>query len=198
VYVRRRRPSFLLPFVLVLLGLAGAAAAVIVADRGGGNGPARVVRLTVTRHGTAASRAVTTPATSPLSTATTTATSSATSATGGQSLALQGYAKMQAGDYVHALPLLEQAARDLQGTNSLDEAYNEFNLALSLAKTQGCSSQVLQLLDASQAIQGPKPPIDQLRQACTTPAAPATHGPNHPAPPGHAKGPKGPHGPKKK
>jgi hypothetical protein len=73
---------------------------------------------------------------------------------------------MQAGDYAGALPLLEQAARSLQGSGSLNEAYNDYNLAVSLAQTQGCSSQVLDLLDASQAIQGHRKPIDQLRHAC--------------------------------
>ena len=76
---------------------------------------------------------------------------------------------------------------DLQGSDSLDEAYNDFNLALTLAKTQGCSGQVLQLLDASQAIQGQRPPIDELRAACTT---------SPPGPPGHARGPKPGKGPK--
>jgi hypothetical protein len=89
---------------------------------------------------------------------------------------------MHAGDYAGALPLLQEAAQQLQGTHSLDEAYNDFNLALTLAKTQGCSSQVLQLLDESQAIQGRRTPIDELRAACT-------------APPGHG-GPKRGKGPK--
>jgi hypothetical protein len=72
---------------------------------------------------------------------------------------------MQAGDYAGALPLLEQAANALRGTG-LAEAYNDYNLAFTLAKTQGCSARVIQLLDASQAIQGHRAPIDQLRKAC--------------------------------
>ena len=74
---------------------------------------------------------------------------------------------MQAGDYAGALPLLEQAARDLNGSRSLDEAYNDYNLAFTLAKTQGCSQEVLRLLDASQAIQGRRAPIDELRKGCS-------------------------------
>jgi hypothetical protein len=93
---------------------------------------------------------------------------------------------MQAGDYAGALPLLRQAAQRLQGTRSLDEAYNDFNFALALAKTDGCSTQVLKLLDESQAIQGQRAPIDELRSACTS---------RPPAPRGHAKGPKPGKGP---
>lgn len=73
---------------------------------------------------------------------------------------------MQAGDYTGALPLLEQAANDLQGSRSLDEAYNDYNLAFTLAQTDGCSTRVLELLDASEAIQGHRNPIADLRQAC--------------------------------
>jgi serine/threonine-protein kinase len=185
VAVRRRRSGgLLLPLlVLLALGAAGIAAAVIVANRGSSPAAARVVRITVTRAGTTVHRTVTAQPTAPASTTsrttittvTTTPSSTTTLTTtsstpSGASAASQGYAKMQAGDYAGAVPLLEQAAQDLQGSNSLDEAYNDFNLALSLAKTQGCSAQVLQLLDASQAIQGHRGPIDELRAACTAPA----------------------------
>lgn len=67
-----------------------------------------------------------------------------------------------------ALPLLEHAAKQLQGDGTLAEAYNDYNLAFTSAKTQGCSSRMLQLLDASQAIQGHRTQIDQLRKACPT------------------------------
>ena len=73
---------------------------------------------------------------------------------------------MRGGDYTGALPLLEQAAHALQGSGSLAEAYNDFNLAFTLVKTQGCSSQVLALLDNSQRIQGRRKPIDDLRHVC--------------------------------
>ena len=49
----------------------------------------------------------------------------------------------------------------------MSEAYNDYNLAVALAQTQGCSQQVLQLLDASQSIQGHRSEIDQLRASCT-------------------------------
>ncbi len=83
-----------------------------------------------------------------------------------QQLAQRGFQKLQAGDTAGALALLEQAARKLQGTNSLGEAYNDYNLAYALARIQGCSTELLQLLDASQAIQGHRKQIDQLRKSC--------------------------------
>ena len=73
---------------------------------------------------------------------------------------------MQAGDYAGAIPLLEQAAAGLRGSGSLAEAYNDYNLAFSLAKTEGCSTRVLDLLDSSEAIQGHRGAIDDLREAC--------------------------------
>ena len=148
---------------LLVLAAAGGAAAIIVANRGS-DAPAKVVRVTVTRSGTTVLRTVTTRQTTPTTRVTTAVPAS--TASSGASAAAAGYAKMQAGDYSGALPLLQQAAQQLQGTHSLDEAYNDFNLALTLEKTQGCSSQVLQLLDASQAIQGARGPIDELRRAC--------------------------------
>jgi hypothetical protein len=185
VVVARRPPrrSRLVPLLLALvITAAGGATAIIVAGRD--SGPARVVRVTVRRPGTTVLRTVSAP---------TTTTSAPTVTASGASAAAAGYAKMQAGDYAGALPLLQQAAQQLHGSGSPDEAYNDFNLALTLAKTQGCSSQVLQLLDASQAIQGPRPPIDQLRAACT----PHPSGPAGPAgPPGQTNGPKPGKGPK--
>jgi hypothetical protein len=177
----RRRRSMVLPLVLVLLGAAGALAAVIVANRGG-DSPARIVRVTVTRPGTTLTRTVRVASASTSQPATTTATTAS-----GEAAAAEGFAKMQAGDYAGALPLLGQAAHDLQGSGSLNEAYNDYNLALSLAKTQGCSAEVLQLLDASQAIQGHRPQIDELRHACTAPPAPRPH-PGHGPKPGKDNG----------
>ena len=46
---------------------------------------------------------------------------------------------MQAGDYAGALPLLEQAARGLQRLGLARRGYNDYNLAFTLVKTQGCS-----------------------------------------------------------
>jgi hypothetical protein len=109
------------------------------------------------------------PATNP-SPPTSTAGNSGTVASeggAGSALALDGYRRLQAGDAAGALPLLQQAAQKLEGTHTVSEAYNDYNLALALTQTQGCSTQVVQLLDASAAIQGHRSEIEHLRQACT-------------------------------
>jgi hypothetical protein len=74
-----------------------------------------------------------------------------------------GFRKMQAGDYGGALPLLERAVQKLQGTNSLDEAYADYNLAFTRFQLGNCNG-VLELLDSSESIQGQRAPIDRLRQ----------------------------------
>jgi serine/threonine-protein kinase len=168
-YASPGRRKLLLPLILVVL-LAGVLAAILVTRRGSDSSSDRIARVTVTARGTTILRTVTeqaSPPPQPSQPATTApSANSTTPPSSGSSLALQGYRKMQAGDYTGALPLLEQAANDLQGSRSLDEAYNDYNLAFSLAKTDGCSTRVHQLLDASEAIQGHRKPIADLRQAC--------------------------------
>jgi serine/threonine protein kinase len=165
----RGRRRLLLPLILVAL-VAGALAAILVTRPGSDSSSDRIARITVTARGTTIARTVTEQASSPpqasQSAATIPSAASTTPSSSGTSLALRAYRRMQAGDYTEALPLLEQAAKDLQGSGSLDEAYNEYNLAFTLARTEGCSTRILQLLDASQAIQGHRKPISNLRHAC--------------------------------
>jgi hypothetical protein len=69
---------------------------------------------------------------------------------------------MKAGDYQGALPLLERAVADLQGSGSTAEAYALYNLAatrLALGSCDGVSS----LLDRSESIQGHRTEIDRAR-----------------------------------
>jgi eukaryotic-like serine/threonine-protein kinase len=84
------------------------------------------------------------------------------SSASGADLNNAGFAKMRAGDYAGALPLLEQAVQKLQGTRSLDEAYADFNLAYTRFHLGNCDG-VLQLLDRSESIQGHRGEIDRLR-----------------------------------
>ena len=81
----------------------------------------------------------------------------------GAELNTAGFRKMQAGDYAGALPLLERAVQKLQGTNSLDEAYADYNLAFTRFQLGNCDG-VLDLLDRSESIQGQRAEIDRLRQ----------------------------------
>jgi serine/threonine-protein kinase len=158
---RRRR---VWPLALVALFLAGAAAATVLVATDRGGGPTAV---TVTQQGSTVVETVTAqapPSTAPATTAPATTTQAAPP--DGATLAQQGYDKLQAGDPAGALPLLEQAAEVLGGSGSPDEAYNDYNLAYALVQTEGCSQRVLDLLDASQAIQGHRSEINRLRKDC--------------------------------
>jgi serine/threonine-protein kinase len=160
------------PFLVgALLLAAGALTAVMIARSDGDRRAGPVVRVTVTEMGTTTIlRTVRERPSPPATTASPAGASRATPAASGtsspSSIALQGYQLMRAGDYAGAFPLLQQAATGLQGTGSLAQAYNDYNLAFTLTKIQGCSSRVIQLLNASEAIQGQQKPIDDLRNAC--------------------------------
>ena len=142
---RRSIPPALIVAVIAL-ALAGIAAAVVATRH---DGTPKVLVRTVTRPGTTVERTVTTaPATPP--------------SVNGATLNNQGFAKMQAGDYNGALPLLEQAVTALQGTGSLDEAYADYNLAYTRFALGNCDG-VLDLLDRSEQLQGHRKEIDHLR-----------------------------------
>jgi serine/threonine-protein kinase len=174
---RRRRVWPLL--LLLLLALGGVAAGMVVATNRGGDsrGAVRTVLrqgtpVTVTQQARTIVQTVTAQAPPPATTAatpagTTPVTAPPPASADGQSLALQGYNKLRAGDYAGALPLLEQAAQKLGGSGTTNEAYNDYNLAYALAKTSGCSDRVLGLLDASESIQGHRTEIDRLRASCS-------------------------------
>ena len=98
---RQRQRRFVLPLVLALLLAGGILAAVLLTRRGGDP----TSQVTVTQRGTTVERTVTLRATPP---APTTALSAA-------STAAQGFAKLRAGDFVGAVPLLEQAAQSAPG-----------------------------------------------------------------------------------
>jgi len=160
----------LLPLLLALAAVAvagGVAAALLTGD---GHRGAHATRITITEGGTTVRETITAQAPTlvapPTVTPPTTTTSPSSTAPSGSALALEGYQRLQAHDAAGALPLLRAAAQQLQGTGSLAEAYNDYNLAFALTQTQGCSAQVLQLLAASQAIQGHRSQITHLRNAC--------------------------------
>jgi serine/threonine-protein kinase len=156
-----------LPLLLLFL-IGGGIAAAVAATRSSSphkqslkRGPVTVVR-TVTQPGTTVEQTVTAPA-QPPATVTASSQPSVTTHSTGSDPAAEGYAKMRAGDYRGALPLLEQAVRQLEGSGTLGEAYSDYNLAYTRYALGQCSG-VLPLLDHSQAIQGRRTEIDALRR----------------------------------
>jgi hypothetical protein len=164
---------------LGLVALAGISAAALLGT-GRGDSPTRTVTRTNVR--TVVS--------------TTTTTGGVTAGTvDGATLDRQGYARMQAGDYTAALPLLERSVTALQGTGTLDEAYADYNLAFTRFALGSCDG-VLALLDRSESIQGHRTEIDRLRReaqrACTTATAPLpAHGKGHGKGKGQGEGDEG-------
>jgi eukaryotic-like serine/threonine-protein kinase len=145
-----------IPALVALLLLAGVVAGVL-ATRGSGDHaapPPRTVVRTVTAPGRTVQETVTTAADQP---------SNPPSGAGGGELNNEGYAKMQAGDFAGALPLLEQAVQKLDGTGALDEAYAKYNLAYTRFALGRCTD-VTSLLDQAQQIEGHRVEIDQLRK----------------------------------
>jgi tRNA A-37 threonylcarbamoyl transferase component Bud32 len=162
-YPARRGPWPALLALLALLALGGGIAAAVLATRGGGG---QALVRTVTQRGTTVHETVTAQPPTTAQPSTTTAATAPAASSSGAALAQEGYQKLQAGDTAGALPLLRQADAKLGGSNSIGEAYNAYNLAYALAKTSGCSADVLQLLDRSERIQGRRKEIDRLRKDC--------------------------------
>jgi hypothetical protein len=143
--------------------IAGGVLAAVLVARDSKPQAARTVVRTVTGPGTTLRQTVTsTPATS-ATTSSATATTAASSGSSGTSLNDAGFAKMQAGDYAGALPLLEQAVQKLNGTGSTSEAYADYNLAYTRRALGQCTD-VPALLDRSEAIQGHRKEINSLRK----------------------------------
>lgn len=151
-HARRRA----VPVVLLgALAAAGICAAVLTAALavGGGTRQVQTVVRTVTGPTETVRRTTTVQVSAP---------PAGPPAASGSALNAAGFAQLQAGDYAGALPLLQQAVRQLSGTGSTDEAYADYNLAYATLALGRCTS-VLDLLDRSQAVQGHRPEINRLR-----------------------------------
>jgi eukaryotic-like serine/threonine-protein kinase len=169
---RRRRGGWWIPLLVAALVVGGVALAYLATrDEGGGTAtpttapapPPRTFVKTVTQEAQTVERTVTEAAPPP---PTTQAAATTTPATGGSqsgaSLNDAGFAKMRAGDYAGALPLLEAAVQKLQGTGSLPEAYADYNLAYTRFALGRCDG-VTDLLESSKRIQGERSEIRDLK-----------------------------------
>jgi serine/threonine-protein kinase len=155
------RPRRRWPYVLALMLLGALAGGILAfALTTGGDRKVRTVVETIRGKARTVTQQVTPPPPPP---APQPAPQPAPAGQSGAALNEAGFAKMQAGDYQGALPLLEQAVLKLQGTGSLDEAYADYNLAatrLSLGRCDG----VVDLLKSSQHIQGKRREIEAARK----------------------------------
>jgi serine/threonine protein kinase len=173
---RRSRPLW--PLLLGGLAAAAIAGAGLAAVLSGGDEqtspplPTTVVHTVTTRGTTIHETVVTTvartttaqqPQQPPPVTEQTQPAQTATPAENPSTLNDRGFELMQQGDYESALPLLESAVAQLAGTGSLTEAYASYNLAYTRYQSGNCDG-VLDLLDRSQAIQGHREEIVDLRK----------------------------------
>jgi serine/threonine protein kinase len=146
----RRRPWPAIAAVLALTFAAlGALAAVLATHDSESSPPPRTVVHTVTQPGTTVERTVT-------------STPRQTSGESGATLNNSAFALMQRREFAAALPLLEQAVAKLNGSSDVNEAYADYNLAYTRLALGDCTD-VDQLLDRSQAVQGHRHEIDRLR-----------------------------------
>jgi eukaryotic-like serine/threonine-protein kinase len=134
----RRNPWPLLIGLLVVAALAGALAAYFLTREHGTHrtGPLQPRVTTVFKTVTSPSGQTTTVP--------------VPSGAGPHALNDQGYAKMRAGDYSGALPLLQQAVKGLEGVGPADpyEAYANYNLGYTLLQLGQCKEAIRYLKKA--------------------------------------------------
>ena len=173
---RTRRPRTMLAVAaaLVLLAVGIGVAALSAGD---GFGPAQVRSEREARRSAAAS-----PSTSKSTSTEPTTTEAAPEPTvDGAALNRDGFALMQSGNFASALPLLRRSVLALKGSNTLDEAYADYNLAYSRFALGRCDG-VMGLLARSERIQGQRAEIDQLRRQWEARCAPAEQSDEQAAP----------------
>jgi hypothetical protein len=146
----------LLPWLIgvgLALGIAGVALAVMLGDEPTATQtPPTLVRTVVT--------------TAPAVTEQVTVTSEPPAPDpSGAELNDQAFALLQEGRYAEALPLAEQAFAKLEGSGERVEAFAAYNYAWALAGVGRCA-EALPLLDHSEAIQGKRKEIRDLRKEC--------------------------------
>ena len=174
---RSRAGGWVALAALLALGAIGGAIAAVLLTNGNDKSSAQV--KTVVRKETVGGRTVretvTVATTAPAATnppAPPPSPPPAPAAGSGHSLNDQGYAKMRAGDYAGALPLLQQAVQKLSGTGPGDpyEAYANYNLGYTLLQLGRCDQAIGYLKTAQRLEPGRPEPRDQAKRAkaCAT------------------------------
>ena len=163
---QRPRAGWVALVALLLLAAAGGAVVAYLLTRDNGNGSAVASQPSVvTRTVKGQSRTVTVVSTAvPPST---TAPSRPPPSTDGHTLNDQGYAKMRAGDYEGALPLLQQAVEKLRGAGPADayEGYANYNLGYTLIQLDACAEAIPYLKTAERLEHGNRDVHDALQRA---------------------------------
>src|SRR6185312_10950749 len=160
---RRRARRRRWPVVVALLALAavGGAIAAIVLSNGGhkskSSAPPAPSTVTVTRQSSTGPATVTTAPSPP-------PPPPASSSLSGSALNDAGFAKMQAGDFAGALPLLQQAVTKLSGVGFPNEAYANYNLGYTLLQLGRCAEAVPYLQTAAQLEPQRHEPKDALKR----------------------------------
>jgi len=149
--------------LLALAAIGGAIAAILLTGSGSGHKkaqrpPAQTVTTVVTQKGRA------TTVTTPAGTGSSGPGSSFGSLSGSQ-LNDSGYAKMSAGDYTGALPLLRQSVVKLSGVGYPTEAYANYNLGYTLLQLGRCDEAIPYLEQAKRLEPQRHEPKDALQRA---------------------------------
>jgi serine/threonine protein kinase len=138
---------------LLLLGVVAGALVAYLLTRGGNDSAQRAAapqpRVTTVLRTVTRASGETTTVQQPVTTAPAAPVPSGTS---GHDLNDQGYAKMRAGDYAGALPLLQQAVEKLGGVGPNDpyEGFANYNLGYTLLQLDQCSEAIPYLQRAEQ------------------------------------------------
>jgi serine/threonine-protein kinase len=172
-YVPARRTGRSLPALVVLLiaGAIGGALAAYFLTRGTNNDrsaapqPSVVTKTVKGNDVTTTIVSTTLPAASSSSAPATAAGQS--SAANGHALNDAGFAKMRAGDYRGALPLLQQAVQKLRGRGPADpyEAYANYNVGYTLLHLNRCAQAIPYLQRAQQLEPQRSEPVRDLARA---------------------------------
>jgi eukaryotic-like serine/threonine-protein kinase len=173
---RRTGRSRRIPVIALLALAAGAGAITATMLTNGGHkskalAPQRARTVTFTQQGSTVERTVTTPAPPPPPASPASPPPAArASALSGSQLNDAGYAKMRAGDYAGALPLLRRAVTKLSGVGFPTEAYANYNLGYTLLQLASCDEAIPYLEQAKRLEPQRHEPKDALKRAqhCTS------------------------------